>query len=101
MPKKNSTLQKKALKLILDNVANLSDENLIQIIEIGEKYLIENPTLKQQAEDIKKLFEQKHPALDLVRRTLNSISKECRDKLIENLIINAMVIENQRRQKLA
>lgn len=84
MPKKNSTLQKKALKLILDNVANLSDENLIQIIEIGEKYLIENPTLKQQAEDIKKLFEQKHPALDLVRRTLNSISKECRDKLIEN-----------------
>jgi len=40
----------------LDNVANLSDENLIQIIEIGEKYLIENPTLKQQAEDIKKTF---------------------------------------------
>ena len=101
MAKKNSSLQKQTLKVIFNNLANLSDENLIQIIEMGEEYLIDDPTLKQQAEDIKKLFEQKHPALELVRRTLTSISKECRDKLIENLIINAMVVENQRRQKLA
>ena len=67
------TIQKHAIKKIINLATNTSDEKLIKIMNIGEKIIINKDTTKQ-AREIKQLFLDKHPATQLVKNTLNKIS---------------------------
>ena len=94
-------IQKKALKSILNLSVNASDENIIKSIDIGEKFFIKNEIIKKRAELLRKLVEEKHPVIKLVKNMLNNTSPNCRNKFIENLIINAAIFAIQKQKKLA
>ncbi|MBP7702871.1 MAG: radical SAM protein [Candidatus Hydrothermae bacterium] len=94
------TIKRKAVKSILNVVTNLSDENLIRAIDIGEKLLIKDEGVLSYAEAIKKAFQEKHPAIELARNVLARLSNESREKFIENFIINAEVIGTPKRKEL-
>lgn len=94
------TIKKKSLEKILLLLSHLSDKNLIRVINIGEKVLIRNKGVKTTAEIIKKTFQEKHPSVELARNTLKRLSKNSRNKLIENFFINAGILGNQKRVKL-
>ncbi len=95
-----STLQRVAYKQIAKLTLKLSDENLIKAVEIGEKYLIKDKSVKRNAESIKKALKEHSPTVRLVRGTLERLSPKCREKLIENFFINAGVLGSQKQKKL-
>jgi MoaA/NifB/PqqE/SkfB family radical SAM enzyme len=94
------TIKRKALKSILDLLTNLSDENLINLIDMGEKIFADEST-KRYTQEIKKAFQEKHPSIELTKNTLKRLSKNCRDKLIENFFINAGILGMQKQRELS
>lgn len=98
-----NTIQRKGLKKILKLLVNVSDENLNKILEIGEKVFIRDGASKAtmaKASTIKEAFKKKHPALDLVRNTFNRCSPNCREKALENFIINSGILGTKKREAL-
>ncbi|MGB9858268.1 MAG: radical SAM protein [Dictyoglomaceae bacterium] len=96
----SETIKRKALKNILDLLTNLSNENLIRVIDMGEKIFADEST-RSYTQEIKKAFENKHPSIELTRNTLKRLSKNCRDKLIENFFINAGILGIQKQRELS
>ncbi len=93
-------IKKTALKKILNLISNSSDRNLIYAVDIAEKFFIKNNSIKISAENIKKAFREKHPSINLTRNTLKRLSKDSKDKLIENFFINAGIFGIQKQDKV-
>lgn len=94
------SLKKKVLNQILKSAPNLSEKNLIRSLKIGEKFLTKKEDEKQIIHQLIKLFKEKHPSVELAKR-LKNLSKNCQNKLIENLFVNAFLVENQKRRQAA
>ncbi|OQA43469.1 MAG: Cyclic pyranopterin monophosphate synthase [Parcubacteria group bacterium ADurb.Bin305] len=94
------TVKKRAITRVVDLTLNLSDENLVKIINIAEKSFIKDKSILVYTEQIKKAFQEKSPAVKLVRNTLNKLSPQSRKGLIENFFINAMINGRQEQAKL-
>lgn len=94
------SIKRRAIKNIFDLLSNLSDENLIKVIEFGEKIFADEST-KSYTQNIKKAFQERHPSIELTRNTLKRLSRSCRDKLIENFFINAGILGMQRQKELS
>ncbi|NVM55699.1 MAG: radical SAM protein [Candidatus Helarchaeota archaeon] len=95
--------QKLAFKRIINLITSASDDNFIRFIEVVEKYFIrnkDNKTANTVANTIKKAFKEKHPSLELFKSTFNRISPNCRDRIIENLLINTGIFAEQKRKAL-
>lgn len=86
-------------KQIMQLLPNSSLENLIRLVSLGEK-LVDDQELKQYARGLKEKFEQRHPAVLLAQNIIKHLSPNCRDKLIENLFINAFLLGMNKRNKL-
>lgn len=94
-------IKKRALKRIFSTLLNLSDENLIRAVDLGEKFFIKDKYVKSAARAIKKAFKEKHSATKLVRNTFSRLSPNCKNKLIENFFVNACILGSQQREEIA
>lgn len=88
-----------AARLLPGILAKSSDANLIRLTRVLEAIAI-SPEHKVQMQQLRGLFEQKHPALELGRRAFNDINPKCRQKIVENLALNATYFGAQRRNEL-
>lgn len=93
-----NTIKKTVLKQIFLLLSTLSPESLIKIVSLGEKFLIRKKNVRAKTEAIKKAFKENHPATRLMMDTFSSLSKNCKEKLIENFFINAAILGNQRQR---
>jgi len=94
------SIKKEGLKRILPLMLNLSTENLIRMIDLGEKFFIKDEKIKGMAENIKKAFREEHPSAIMVKEAFSRLSPACKRKLIENFFINAGILGNQKRKEL-
>jgi len=88
-----------AARVLPGLLARSSDANLIRLTRVMEVVATEEEH-KVQMRQLRALFEQKHPALELGRRILRQLDPNCRSKLVENLGLNAAYFSAARRNEL-
>lgn len=90
---------RQALSGVLKILPHLSDQNVIRILSIAERISV-NLAFKERILVIEEKIKQKHPALEIVRRLNNQLSKTPKKKLITNLFSNAMFDGTRKRQEI-
>lgn len=102
MPLKETALRiaaNQAMKLILPLLARASDENLIRLTHVLER-IARLEQHKQYMRDLRALFERKHPAIEYARRILRDTNPTVRQKLFNNLGLNAVFFTINKRKEL-
>ncbi len=80
-----------AAKRIVAFVPYFSKENLIRLTYLAEKVLTKyDPVVISAIREVRRYFKEDHPSVELARRIVKNLNPLCRDKLVENLFINAM-----------
>jgi len=96
-------VKKKFYKKIMNLMINTSHVNLIRFIKFIEKLDNRNrgdKTAVTMIKAMKKAFIEKGPFLECFKRTIKSLSPNCRDKFIENGFINAAIIGRKKRNAM-
>ncbi len=88
-----------AARAVSSLLARSSDANLIRLTRVLEG-IAPGEEQKVQMQQLRALFEQKHPALALGRKVLREINPNCKRKLVENLGLNATYFGRTRRNEL-
>jgi MoaA/NifB/PqqE/SkfB family radical SAM enzyme len=70
-------------------LARSSDESLVRLVGVLERYVARYPAHRAQLQQLRELFERRHPSLELGRKVMTQLHPNCRRKLIINLGINA------------
>lgn len=80
-----------ASRKILALVPYFSKENLIRLTYLAERVLTKyDPQVMGAIREVRRYFKEDHPCLELAKRIIKQLNPRCRDKLVENLFINAM-----------
>ena len=80
-----------ASRKILALVPYFSKENLIRLTYLAERVLTKyDPQVMGAIREVRRYFKEDHPSLELAKRIIKQLNPRCRDKLVENLFINAM-----------
>jgi MoaA/NifB/PqqE/SkfB family radical SAM enzyme len=85
----------------INTVGNLSNKNLVRLINLAEKTFIRDESVRAMAEGIKQLVIENHPSTQLAQSIFKRLSKNCRNKLIENFFINAGIIGRSTQKAMA
>jgi MoaA/NifB/PqqE/SkfB family radical SAM enzyme len=93
-------IKKYAITRMLRYASHQSDENIIRMIDIANKYFIKSEKVRWEAEKIRRIFVEHQPGAQLAKNTLSRISKQSLDCVIQNFFINAAVIGRQRQEQL-
>lgn len=89
--------QKILIKRMISSLSDASNENLLKIAGLFEKLNKDDPIYQSILKNVKKAIIENHPSVDYMRRILNDIDTNCRDKFIENLVINGLILRNKKR----
>ncbi len=89
-----------AIKALLDLLPKLSNQNLIKITHLAER-LADTDWTKRQIKEIRKYFQEGHPAVEFARRIARGLSPNCRDKFVRNFIVNAGITGINRHMEYA
>jgi MoaA/NifB/PqqE/SkfB family radical SAM enzyme len=93
-------IKKYAITRMLRYASHQSDENIIRMIDITNKYFIKSEKVRWEAEKIRRIFVEHQPGAQLAKNTFSRISKQSLDCVIQNFFINAAVIGRQRQEEL-
>ena len=91
--------QKRIVKEIMKLLSKASKENVCRAISLAEKLTSESD-YKRKARKLRKVIEEDHPAVELIRKILTRLSPSCRDKLIENFFMNEYVLGISKRRAI-
>ncbi|HQE77929.1 MAG TPA: radical SAM protein [Bacteroidales bacterium] len=97
---KMNFIKKYAITRMLRYASHQSDENIIRMIDIANKYFIKSEKVRWEAEKIRRIFVEHQPGAQLAKNTFSRISKQSLDCVIQNFFINAAVIGRQRQEQL-
>jgi len=89
--------KKAVIKQIVRQASNSSDSNLIRLTYLAEKLAKQKE--KPKIAKIREYIQEGHPAVKFIRRVLNDYDPHCTKKLIENLIIKGVLVNNQKREE--
>jgi len=91
--------RKLIIRQMLRMLPHLSMDNIIRIIDLGEK-LLDREDYREVGESMKKYIREGHPAVRVIERVLHELSQECRFRTIYNLFILALLSETSFREEL-
>ncbi len=86
-------LQKLFIKKVILLLASASNKNLVAVANVLKKIA---PGESKAIESVKQMVIEDHPAIGLIRKILNC-NKNCRDKLVVNLVINGLLLNGKKR----
>lgn len=86
------------INLLLKIFPYTSDYLVIKGTYLAELFAA-NQTAKEAVEGVRRLFKQKHPAIELTKNILKKINPNCRRKLADNFILNAMLLGSKIRDQ--
>jgi MoaA/NifB/PqqE/SkfB family radical SAM enzyme len=93
-----ASFRNKILKKLLLNLPKASDKNLINLTRLVEFHF--PPEHRPKIQAVRKIFQEKHPALKLARRFISGLDKNCQEKFLDNLILNGFSQRQKKREKL-
>jgi MoaA/NifB/PqqE/SkfB family radical SAM enzyme len=91
--------REKIISEIMTLMPKSSTKNIVRMLALGEM-LTNDPEYKQNARNLRSLFEQGHPSSILVKDVVGRLSPRCREKVIRNLFINALLTGIDRRKHI-
>ena len=94
-----SYAQEKIVSEIMTLMPKSSTKNIMRMLTLGEM-LTDDPEYKRNTHHLRELFERGHPSSILIKDVLGRISPRCREKLIRNLLINALLTGIDRRKQI-
>jgi len=88
-------------RLILKTVEQFSksDEKVISTLELFER-ILKDEYAKSNILILKDAFKNKKPLAKTIKHIFNSLSKNCRNKLIKNLLINNIIVGAKKRSEI-
>lgn len=89
--------QRLALKEITQRLHKFSLNNLVRMTYLAE-ILTKNQDDKEIIRYMRKAFQQNHPTVQLARDVMGRLSPNCRERLVNNLMLNNLVIGNSMRE---
>jgi MoaA/NifB/PqqE/SkfB family radical SAM enzyme len=89
--------QRIAMKEIMNRLPNFSVNSLVRMTFLAE-LLTKNQDDKEIIRHMREAFRSNHPTVQLARDIMSRISPNCRDRLVNNLMINDLVIGNSLRE---
>lgn len=75
---------KRAIGQMVKMLASASDESLIKLTQVAEKFMITN-TQKQYVREVRSMFEDGHPAMKMIR---DFVSRDINSNYYQNMVIN-------------
>ena len=90
------TAQRKVVKKIILSLGDTSNESLYKIAGLFNNLLPGKNQNKAALEGIKRLIKENHPAVGLIRGIIKDIDPNCRDKFIENFIVNGLLLNQEK-----
>lgn len=93
------SVQSKIIKRIIYGLSDSSNENLLRLANIFQK-ISSDPVVINIISAAKTAIKENHPIVGLIRRILNDIDSNCRDKFIENFIIRGLILNNKKRKEV-
>ena len=91
--------RKLIVRQMLQMLPQLSMDNIIRIIDLGER-LLSREDHRDMAESMKRYIRDGHPAVEVIERALHGLSPECRFRTIYNLFILALLSETSFREEV-
>ena len=73
-----------AIGQMVKMLANASDENLIRLTRLAERFMV-TEAQRQYVRDTRNIFEQGHPAMDMIRKFL---SRDIHPNYYQNMVVN-------------
>ena len=92
------SVQKKIIKEIVKGLGDTSNENLARLAGLFEK-LSSDENSKAVVGAAKKAIRENHPIVILMKRIMKDIDPNCRDKFIENFMIQGLMFNQKKRLK--
>ena len=92
-----NTIKKKAISFVLKKAVNVSDKTLIRITKVLEK--LGNSTSSSAAKAVREMIEQNTVGYQLIRRILDNAAPIYKEKLIENLIVQGLVMNLKKKDR--
>lgn len=89
--------QRRALKEIMTRLPTFSLDNLVRITHLAE-FLTKNQDDRDIIGQIREAFKSNHPTVRLARDIMGRLSPNCRDRLVNNLMINDLLVGNSMRE---
>jgi MoaA/NifB/PqqE/SkfB family radical SAM enzyme len=89
----------KIISEIMSLMPKASTKNITRMLTLGEM-LTNDPEYKENTRSLRALFEQGHPSSILVKDVVSRLSPRCREKVIRNLFINALLTGIDRRKQI-
>ncbi|MCL5674657.1 MAG: radical SAM protein [Candidatus Omnitrophica bacterium] len=90
---------KQTIKGILSLLSHLSDANIVRLTKFAE-YIVANEAQKERVKVVREKFENGHPSLELARRIARKVSPQTKEKMAQNLFINAMFLGTRKRNRI-
>ena len=94
------TIKRRTIRRLMNLILQPSDENLIQMTNVIERLIPKNDAVRNITSSIRKAFEENRPELILAKNLFSRLSKDSKDKLIDNFFINAVILGKQHKNKL-
>jgi MoaA/NifB/PqqE/SkfB family radical SAM enzyme len=91
--------RKLIVRQMLRMLPHLSMDNIIRIIDLGER-LLNREDYREVGESMKQYIREGHPAVKVIERVLHDLSPQCRFRTIYNLFILALLSETSFREEL-
>jgi hypothetical protein len=91
--------RKLIVRQLLQMFPRLSMDNIIRIIDLGER-LLSREDHREVAESMKRYVRDGHPAVRVLGRALHELSPECRFRTIYNLFVLALLSKTSFREEL-
>ena len=89
--------QRRAIKEIMTRVPNFSEKSIIRITYLAQ-LLTRNHDDKEIIRQMREKFRERHPSVQLARNIMGRLSPNSRDRLVNNLLLNDLVIGNSLRE---
>jgi radical SAM protein with 4Fe4S-binding SPASM domain len=89
----------KIISEIMTLMAKSSTKNIVRMMSLGER-LTTDPEYHENARTLREMFEQGHPASILIKDVITRLSPKSREKVIRNLLINALLTGINRRKQI-
>jgi len=91
-------VKKSTIKSVINGLNSASDKNLVRFFSLME--LITPKTYKEPIKNFKNSIKKNDPTIRLLRRILNDIDKNCKDKFLLNFIAQGVLINQNKKDEI-
>lgn len=91
-------VQKQTLKTVVKGMNSASDKNLIRLMSALE--VVSPKDFKSIVKGVKESIKKDDPFIKLIKRVLNDLDENCKDKILMNLVGQGFLINQKRRDEI-